>query len=1734
MSGFTEGNYIDVKRINLDTNSVIANTTIDPKKDDFEMFLLDFFPHDKNRVRSLYVDNNQDADDEDDDEHVGFWNEETQRYEKPPKPKRPKNNFVVRVFGLARKCIKDTDDTDTKKKTEYFSISLDLEGFEPFFFIKIPDNWNKSNLSELIERLKTEAASDPNSNYPYGHKLKSWEIVKAKPFYGYTADDKFQYAKLIFENSSGFGQFRRLIEYLRDKSPDYWRQFEMYESNIEPMLRMAHIQEIIPSGWIRVPHNKASLNDKYKSSDCQFHFEMSYRDIVPMPECSDIPPLQVASYDIEADSSHGDFPIAAKNYQKIAQDIITEFLKLPKDCHKNPHYLRALLHSWINLAFHPLFDNNNINRIVTIDDIQPEQDTLSICAEKVLELAEPFHQSIMDLRYQGFEANQIQGYQEYYISKLVIELESLLPEIDYEKSKVGNYQLLAEQLLKENHRMIIAHNAKYLNDPLEMNKFWVWLAFHPYYDNHNINHVYTHKHELPESSDIENIVPQVTQICLECFDHLNKPKEKKKSVPKIGPKKFMKEPPQEGQTKLGKFIKKKKKTDQPKLTSKAAKSAEDDPPTQVKHKYKSKKQLAQEQEERHHLKKGKYIKPKPEPYPDPDDPTKMKIDKVGRDFYVKWLHELFDLYFPDVDGDPIIQIGTTFKRYGEKELFLKHIITLKGCSKFTNAQMVDDENRDIFITKPKDAIAEAKKLKLDTPLIKAIQDRLAKAAEDGEKKPDIPELNELNGLLYIARRDKQLKNDNSVLRVECYDTEAEVILAWKKLIKELDPDIITGYNIFGFDFKYMWDRAEVLNVVDEFKDIGRISHKPEKLIEKKLVSSGLGDNLLYYISMTGRVVVDLLKVVQSGGYRLPIFKLDFVCNHFLYKRKNDLPPQQIFILQKGNDDDRAKIARYCLVDCILCNRLIDKLEIITNNIGMSKVCKVPLTYLFLRGQGIKILSLVSDITRKEGYLIKAKERIDKKSDEWYEGAIVLDPAKGIYFEPCVVADFNSLYPSCMIAWNLSHDSYIELGSKYDNLPKDEYYDVEYDLYKVEKIPGKKSTHRVKYGTKVCRYYQPKDGSKSMLPRILQKLLKARKDTRKEQKNFKKGTFEWNVKEGLQLAYKVTANSLYGQVGAKTSAVNFKDIAACTTACGRGLIQTSKTFCEDNYDGCTTVYGDSVTGDTPVIIRDPKTGKIYIKEIQELMDKDGNQDWKQYEAFKSHEPVGNRIQKQQLSSNCEVWSDKGWTKINKVIRHKCNKKIYRVSSEWGQIDVTEDHSLLTQKLDPIKPGQLKHDTQLLHCDNLPQDCEWIDKEANMNFHIDYDLSCGTYVPNNRSKKKLQETYIMFKEWEEPFFFDFQNGLIYYDHKLKDHKGVEELFKKSKIIIEDLGKLSKDEFVYDLDTQLGRFHAGIGELVAMNTDSIFVKFVPKNSRGEELYGLDAIYKNIELCTEASLGISRTLPKPHNLEFEKAIWPFMLVSKKRYHGHYYTVWGKSSFYPNSMGIVLKRRDNAKIVKHIFGGVLDIIMEEHDIQKSIRFCKEETKKLLEGKFPLDMFTITKTLKSYYKNPDQIAHNVLAQRIAERDPGNKPQSNDRMQFAYIKPPPVAKGDRVLQGNRIETPEFIKENNLELDYRFYLTNQVMKPVMQIFELVLDEKELIGIFGEQLMEYDRRQSGIQRITKWVSRKKSDDDPDEDDLGDVPAYGIIQKLLKEIDQERKKENLEDGDFNAKDGDEVLTFN
>ena len=258
--------------------------------------------------------------------------------------------------------------------------------------------------------------------------------------------------------------------------------------------------------------------------------------------------------------------------------------------------------------------------------------------------------------------------------------------------------------------------------------------------------------------------------------------------------------------------------------------------------------------------------------------------------------------------------------------------------------------------------------------------------------------------------------------------------------------------------------------------------------------------------------------------------------------------------------------------------------------------------------------------------------IDKGSkDDGYEGAIVLDPKCGLYLDdPVCVGDFASLYPSSMLSENLCPSSKVwtkiydlagnlvlETGDKdsngiyiYDNLPKYEYVDVKFDTFRYTRKNPKAKAEKIRSGYKLCRFAQPiinEQGQeeKAIMPSILQELLKARKDTRKQIPNTP-DEFMKNVLDKRQLAYKVTANSLYGQLGAKTSTFYEPDIAASTTATGRLLLTFAKRVTEECYadTDIKTKYGvvntkaEYIYGDTDSVffkfnLTDKETGEKIV-------------------------------------------------------------------------------------------------------------------------------------------------------------------------------------------------------------------------------------------------------------------------------------------------------------------------------------------------------------------------------------------------------------------------------------------------------------------------------------------------------------------------------------------------------------
>jgi DNA polymerase elongation subunit (family B) len=1487
--------------------------------------------------------------------------------------------FIIQMFGI-------------DEYGETYAILID--DFHPFFFIKVGDNWTQGNVNQLSNFIQNKIGKY------YQDSIVSATIVDYNKLYGFSAGKKSKFAKFVFKNVAAFNKVKGLwYEYVKGDNGENNRKsrplqysginLQLYESSIPPVLRYFHIHNVSPSGWISVPLNK--LKKTGKTTTCNYEFSCRTKDIKPLPEKETRVPYKICSFDIEASSSHGDFPLPKKTYKRLATNIVDEFTKQ--------------------------FQAQPLTR----------EQCSQMCKRMVLT---------------AFGYAKCEG------------IDLVYPQNKPSKEKVSKlYEIISATSLEKIKSLNLSEN-----DNSEL------LTIESVFENMKNEIVI----ENDNDSDDENDYPKPTKT--------------------------------------------------------------------VKIQEQVKKEFCMVDL----LMKSEY----------------------SRETKIQTINEIFTLQFPRLKGDEVTFIGSTFMRYGEKEPYLNHCLVLGTCD-------------------------------------------------------------EIDGVV-----------------VQTANTERDLLLEWTQLIQQENPDIIIGYNIFGFDYEFMFRRAQELHCENDFlmfsRKIGDFSGKNnngEISIENTKIQLATGEYDLRYFKMTGRLQIDMYTYFRRD-FNLPSYKLDDVAGQFIsddikkivlttsqqdkpitqlysqnlmglhvgdfihieitgftsdyYKdgkkfivrdiqsgmevvetvkdkevknvynvitidgheyitdaaggksvkwgmAKDDVTPQDIFRLSRGSSADRAVVAKYCIQDCNLVHHLMNKIDVLTGYVEMSSICSVPISFLVFRGQGIKLTSYVAKKCREKDTLMPD---LDKSgSNEGYEGAIVLPPKCSMYMDnPVACVDYASLYPSSMISQNFSHDSKVwskeydldgkliaERGEKdktgkyvYDNLPGYEYIDIEFDNFAYRRNPEKPGSRAVKtkIGKLVCRWAQFPNNKKGIMPSILEELLKARATTRKLAKT-EKDPFMQNILDKRQLGYKVTANSLYGQCGAKTSTFYEKDVAACTTATGRMMITYAKRIIEEVYGDrvyetaihgpvrtkAEYVYGDSVAKYTPVYVL--RGNQIDICTIESLAFKYGENKWKPcLEEGKEEKEVCEIGGK----AGINTWTEKGWTRLFRVIRHKLapHKKMYRIVTKGhGFVDVTDDHSLINNRGEEIKTDSITlNETALLQNPILPisfpamtttfleelpkfKQCyhlkyrrqaflEWLGKRTDylvkgwktsdgVEHIVLYASSIAQecmaeivlcarnlfYFDTQYTPKYRQDHSDIPANYDIQVDIEISDRLQYYMNKsMYGNPENEELktwnTENSKVIfMQELDY--KGDYVYDLTTENHHFAAGVGNLIVHNTDSVFFTFNLENpATGEKIRGKPALEMTIEIAQDAADLCTQFLKPPMELTYEKTLMPFILLSKKRYVGMLYendANKGKLKF----MGLSLKRRDSCDYLKDVYGGILNILMKENSVQKAIAFLDKALDELIEGKVSMDKLMITKALRSDYKNPQQIAHRVLADRIGQRDPGNKPKPGDRMKFVHI----VSSIKHALQGDKIETPEFILSNKLKIDYEFYITNQLMKPLQQLFGLALE-------------------------------------------------------------------------------------
>ncbi|KAI0955116.1 DNA-directed DNA polymerase delta [Taiwanofungus camphoratus] len=238
-----------------------------------------------------------------------------------------------------------------------------------------------------------------------------------------------------------------------------------------------------------------------------------------------------------------------------------------------------------------------------------------------------------------------------------------------------------------------------------------------------------------------------------------------------------------------------------------------------------------------------------------------------------------------------------------------------------------------------------------------------------------------------------------------------------------------------------------------------------------------------------------------------------------------------------------------------------------------------------------------------------------------------------------------------------------------------------------------------------------------------------------------------------------------------------------------------------------------------------------------------------------------------------------------------------------------------------------------------------------------------------------------------------------------------------------------------------HSHNAQVIYGDTDSVMVKFGPTD--------LPTV---MALGSQAAEFVTAKFVKPIKLEFEKVYFPYLLISKKRYAGLY---WTKPEKYDkmDTKGIETVRRDNCRLVSTVIETCLHKMLIDRDVKGAEEYTKQIISDLLQNKVDMSQLVITKALTKADYAAKQ-AHVELAERMKQRDAGSAPALGDRVAYVIIK---GVKGAAAYE--KSEDPIYVLENNIPIDTKYYLENQLSNPLMRIFEPILGEKAASLLSGE---------------------------------------------------------------------------
>ena len=470
--------------------------------------------------------------------------------------------------------------------------------------------------------------------------------------------------------------------------------------------------------------------------------------------------------------------------------------------------------------------------------------------------------------------------------------------------------------------------------------------------------------------------------------------------------------------------------------------------------------------------------------------------------------------------------------------------------------------------------------------------------------------------------------DDIAVEIRRYETESAMLDGFISYLERTDPDILTGWNFEDFDAPYFLDRLEVVGQrsgVDENLSIDRLSRVDE------VWRSGWGGP-----NIKGRVVFDLLYGYKRTQFtELDSYRLDAVGETELGVGK------ERYAGDIGDlwENDPTRLLEYNLRDVELCVEIDRKQGLIAFWDEVRKFVGCKLEDAPTPGDA------VDQYVLHKAYGKFALPTKGKQESEEFEGGAVFDPITGVK-ENVTVLDLKSLYPMCMVTINAGPETKVD-----------------------DDFAGE--TYRAPNGT---RFRKEPDG---IMREMVDELLTEREEKKKLRNEYNPDTAEYAIYDTQQAAVKVIMNSLYGVTGWDRFRLYDKEGAAAVTATGRKVIDFTATAANElDYE---IAYGDSVTGDRPVVTRDPD-GIVRIRPIADLFEHAGTETSEEVLITADGGSVAS-VSPRKERRRVDGWEalslsadgDPEWQPIQQAIRHETDKPVVTLQHKFGESTTTRNHS-----------------------------------------------------------------------------------------------------------------------------------------------------------------------------------------------------------------------------------------------------------------------------------------------------------------------------------------------------------------------------------------------------------------------------------------------------------------------------